>query len=495
MVAEPLPTGSDWPVRDAVFAHPGRTALVALALGLAIDLLALRRPVGFGASLAMLIGVGVVMVADERSGARPGEFRWLMPVAVMNAVLVGWRASVAVAALNVLVYLIVMTVAVRLFEDVPLRTWTFGDYLWRGTSTVTGAVGESTRFLRHDVGRSALGRFKSLGPVLIGLLVAIPIAVVFLGLFASADAVFAEYVERVLSVDVEVARIISRLFTTSLLALAVLGVWRAVRSGFRPELTLPDRMPVSPVSATTTLVVTAALFAAFLVVQVTYLFGGRNVLDIVDITYAEYARRGFFEMVIAAFLVVVLVGIADAVASPAGRSRVLDLVSGALVLLTFGVVASAVVRMQLYTEAFGLTEQRVYASAFMVWTAIVLAWLPLTVLRGDRARFAFGMFISGLVVIVGLSLANPDGIIGSVNAGRAVSAGTTVAFDTEYVAGLSSDVVPALVSAVGRLDEPCQVVADLRAGRAAEDRSDWGWRSQTVSHLVAADRLANLPDC
>ena len=73
----------------------------------------------------------------------------------------------------------------------------------------------------------------------------------------------------------------------------------------------------------------------------------------------------------------------------------------ALALMTVGllfvVMASAVQRMQLYVTTNGLTELRVQASAFMAWLAVVLVWFALTVLRGQRRRFAFGALVAGLV--------------------------------------------------------------------------------------------------
>ena len=77
--------------------------------------------------------------------------------------------------------------------------------------------------------------------------------------------------------------------------------------------------------------------------------------------------------------------------------------------------------MLLYTGEYGLSELRVYTLAFMGWLALVLAWFTLTVLRGQRRRFAFGAAAAGVVVVAALNVTNIDGAIARVNLTRAAA--------------------------------------------------------------------------
>ena len=74
--------------------------------------------------------------------------------------------------------------------------------------------------------------------------------------------------------------------------------------------------------------------------------------------------------------------------------------------------------MRLYTETYGLTELRLYTTAFMGWLALVFLWFVATVLRERRELFAFGALVGGFAVISAAQLANPDALIVRANAAR-----------------------------------------------------------------------------
>jgi hypothetical protein len=234
------------------------------------------------------------------------------------------------------------------------------------------------------------------------------------------------------------------------------------------------------------------LFLIFLGVQVRYLFGGASLVEVTEgLTYAEYARRGFFELGAAAAFVVPVLLVADwAAAVDEVRSRrALRATSTLLVLLLVGVLASAAYRMRLYQDAYGLTEDRLYGSVFMVWLTAVLAWLTATVLRGRRRGFAFGAIVGGLACVVVLHVLNPHALIARVNISRAAS-GAEV--DARYLRTLSADAVPTLIARLPALPptERCQVAAMLEERWSGERRG--GWRTWNLSDARARKLVAEL---
>src|SRR5919206_568124 len=107
------------------------------------------------------------------------------------------------------------------------------------------------------------------------------------------------------------------------------------------------------------------LFLAFVVVQFRYLFGGRALVEArTHLTYAEYARHGFFELVVVAALVLPLLLLADWALRRERRRdhRIFAVLAATLVVLLLAVVASAFERLRLYQQVYGLTELRVYAT-------------------------------------------------------------------------------------------------------------------------------------
>ena len=84
------------------------------------------------------------------------------------------------------------------------------------------------------------------------------------------------------------------------------------------------------------------LFAAFLAVQVQVLFGGDDhVLDTAGLTYAQYAREGFYQLLAVAFLVLAVVAVAGRRRGErtGRRPTPVELLLGLLCLLTLVVLA------------------------------------------------------------------------------------------------------------------------------------------------------------
>lgn len=107
-------------------------------------------------------------------------------------------------------------------------------------------------------------------------------------------------------------------------------------------------------------------------------------------------------------------------------------------------------RLLLYTGnyGYGLTTDRFYPMAFMVFLALVFAWFSLTVLRGARQQFAWGTFWLALFVLGTLHILNPDDFIVRTNL-RLMEQGRE--FDAHYNSRLSADAVPALLENLGKV--------------------------------------------
>ena len=344
-----------------------------------------------------------------------------------------------------------------------------------------------------------LARYRGIA---LGALFAAPLLLVFAGLFAAADPVFAQTMGTVLGVDLSSATV--HTFRTCVLGGLAAGYLRgivlaggmplsaaAAEPRLQPRIGESTPAPTSRASDRATPILTAlillnALFLLFVAIQLRYFFGGADRVETVaGLTFAEYARRGFFELVWASALVVpVLLGADWAVrgASPVGVRRFRIAATVTLGLLTV-VMASALQRMRLYVAAFGLTEDRLYATAGMVFLAVVLAWLGWTVLRGHAERFAFGGTLQGLAVLAGLHALNPDAFVVRHNLDRP---GAEQPFDVEYAASLSADAAPVLLHALPELTpaDAC-VAAERLAGWAGRDTDwrTWNWSRARAARL------------
>ncbi|HEX6313405.1 MAG TPA: DUF4173 domain-containing protein, partial [Gemmatimonadaceae bacterium] len=328
--------------------------------------------------------------------------------------------------------------------------------------------------------------------ILRGALMALPALLLLGALLMSADEVFARMVRDTFQVDLEV--LVQHVVVTAVFAWLTAGFLRAlfVRDD---EIMGYLRVPQPALAAAEVSVavwILNLLFIAFMAVQLRYLFGGANLVEVTPgLTYAEYARQGFFELVATATLVVPILLVADwAAAGNATRSRAgLRGAAIVLVVLLLGVIASAAYRMRLYQQAYGLTEDRLYVSVFIVWLSVVLVWLVLTVLRDRRERFALGSIMAGLMCIAGLYVVNPHGLIARVNLDRAVAGEQ---YDGKYLYALSADAVPVIVDRLQLLPEGerCSAVRMLRERWSGERRG--GWRTWNLSDWRARRLVAPL---
>src|SRR5439155_4187320 len=225
-------------------------------------------------------------------------------------------------------------------------------------------------------------------------------------------------------------------------------------------------VPASPKSQTlgmtevaTALTAIDLLFLVFVIVQFRYLFGADTLVQITpDLTYAEYARRGFFELVVAVFLVVPVLLVADWFLDRRIRRDALVFrgLAGVQIGLVLAITASALQRLRLYHASYGLTESRFYAMVLLIWIGAMLCWLAATVLRGRRDSFAFGTLASGLATIALLFVINPDAVVARTNVARMTSAGPPVRFDAAYATSLSADAAPVLIDALPALPRDLQ---------------------------------------
>jgi hypothetical protein len=153
--------------------------------------------------------------------------------------------------------------------------------------------------------------------------------------------------------------------------------------------------------------------------------------------------------------------------------------SGALCALTVVVLVSAVQRLLLYEDAFGLTRLRLFATAFALWLGALFALLILAGLAEPvRRRLGRTAVVGTALALLGFSLLSPDRLIAERNVERWRETGR---LDTDYLTSLSADALPALVALPAGLG--------VQAVFAAELDGTEPWSSYNVSRARARDLL------
>lgn len=468
----------------------------ALGLGLFGDALLRATPWGLNVLLWVALLLGLCYgLARHLNCTLLGEGRWLAVPALVFAAGFAWRDSATLRALDGCGLLCCLGVGAARTQTGQIRLSGFWEYLREITRSVFGAVFGVFPLLRRDIGWETVPRGGWLPGALAagrGLLLVLPLLLLFGALLTAADAVYQKLVAQVFHFDPGV--LLNHFSFILLLASTTAGFGRRLFLSPSAGSERPSRLPtLGAVETGTILGILNLLFLSFVLVQIRYFFGGAaTIAATAGLTYTQYARSGFFELVWVAALVLPLL-LSLHTLQDARNVRALRLFSAQAavqVALLFVILASAMLRMKLYQDACGLTELRLYTMAFMGWLAVVFAWFALTVLRGRREHFAFGAAAAAFVLIVGLHVVNPDALVVRANAARAAQ---THQFDAAYAASLSADAVPTLVSALPSLPPAVQadVAARLRPlwSRNTDDWRSWNWGRFSAGRAVQSQRM------
>ncbi len=327
---------------------------------------------------------------------------------------------------------------------------------------------EGARRFRRERGGARIGWAAAIG---IGLVL------LFGTLFAAADAAFARLVDSVLPQVSEVDG--SGVVVFGVVALFMGGVAHLVAAPMPVQDEERRRRPVRLIEWALPVGVLLALFALFIAVQVATLFGGDTYVNSSGLTYAGYARSGFWQLLVVTGLVLAVIGVAARVApvATAVERAWLRALLGGLTAATLVIVVSAITRLWLYQQTYGFTVLRLLVGVAEVWMGLVC----LMVLAAGRSlRAAWlprALATSALTALLGLVVLNPERFVAEWNVDRFAETGRV---DAAYLGGLSADAVPALAA----LPEPVRACV-LAGHKITKDGPlEWNWgRAQARKHL------------
>ena len=478
---------------------PAGLLLIAVALGVLADLLLWDTRWGIGFTLwAMLLAVSLAVLFARFSANAPRGWQGAVLALSFAGIAAAWRDSSVLIVLDVLGVVTCGAVAMMRSREGRLVALRFSDLAKESLAGFIDALIGAPALVAADrsTRRQGAGVSRAAFPVLRGLLLALPLLILFSALFAAADATF-EYV-LVTVFDIDLAALFRHVFFTGAISWILAGILygRFLHShadALRGATSNGPTLGIIEVSLP--LGGVALVSAAFVLTQLAYLFGGISyVLGTPEITLADYARRGFFELVTVATLTLPLLLAAEWLLrkeSPKARRVFAGIAITQLVLLAV-IMASAFHRLFEYQTHFGLTESRFYAAAFLVWVGTVLVVYAATVLRGRRELFVSGALVAGLAVLALVHGLNPDAKIARLNILR-FTEGTTL--DTGYLGTLSVDAVPVLLESYEKLPEPERsAIRDILIARR-NDLQSAGWRSWNLSRSRARGMLEAVERC
>jgi hypothetical protein len=515
----------------------------AVLLGVLGDVLLRQTPWG----LNVLLFIGALAAAFVMLVLRRRQEFWNKQTIALNVALVFfaamyvWRDSME---LKVADFLAIFTIlAVLSLPALRVKTNLAGvfhyiiGFFWSGINAAFAPF----FLLIDDIAWKTLpqtGWSKHLVSVLRGLIIATPLVLIFGALFMAADAVFQGIVEKTLNIEFDV--LISHLFFTAFFAWAIAGYLRGSlivglaedapkvpsvpNEEIKPQVSsvteeikedapkeespkeekkntwqnfdnsvLPPIFTLGAIEVSIVLGLINLLFLSFVIVQIPYLFGGFELVqNTPDFKLADYARRGFGELVTVAALVLPILLVSHWLLrkdSPLSE-KIYRVLAGIQIALLFVIMISAAQRLFILTGnlGYGLTTVRFYPMVVMIWLALIFIWFSLTVLRGVREQFAWGALWLAIFVVGTLHVFNPDEYIVRTNI-RLMNEGR--AFDAAYNSSLSDDAMPVLLENLSAMsfENQCRVKWNL-SRRLEEAQKETDFRSWNFSRWSARNRLA-----
>ncbi|MCR8636702.1 DUF4153 domain-containing protein [Paenibacillus radicis (ex Xue et al. 2023)] len=372
--------------------------------------------------------------------------------------------------------------------------------------------------IRSLAGKINASRSQQIWKISAGIAISLPLLLLVVSLLASADTMF----DRMLNKLPELLKqfeIIQFMFRTGWIVIVSIALFAYIYGLLHPKeikqpmrvedewgrdsikSANPDEYPLvankpmrfdATITATILLIMNA-VYVLFAVVQFSYFFAGGSALLPDGVTYAEYARRGFAELVVVTvinftLLMVTLHGVDRSVPS---MDRFLRVLLAMLIGCTAVMLCSAYFRLSMYEEAYGFTISRVLVHAFMIFLLLLFA-IALIKVKKDHFQLMKPYLIAGMASYVLLNYIQVDGIIASSNIKRYE---TTGKIDTGYLGSLSFEVVPYLISLQSKHPE---IEGAKEALQTIKDRLphklETSWLSFNVSEWRAAKALQKQTD-
>ena len=482
--------------------RPLQLAATALLLGVAVDFLFDGHAPGISFPIWAALSAGALLIGARWERARLGRSALaFIPAILFFSAMIAVRLEPLTVALSLLSTLLLFGLWLRTLRQSRLLRFGWLDFAAAWITVPLESLllpwptlGVATRTVAGDRATRSRG-----AAVLRGLLLALPVLIVLVALLAAADMIFHDLVENALAwLDIDwIRETIGRSIVIGLSGLFSLGALVAALRDRVPRELIGEQQPLlkpflGSIETSVVLGAVDLVFAVFAAIQFAYLFGGEANITAAGYTYSEYARRGFGELEWAAFL---SLGLILALAhlgrrEGARQRRTFNALGAALVAMLGVTLASALMRLLLYENAYGFTRLRTYTHMFIFWLAALLAACALLLFRERLRVLAPASVVAGFGFVATLGLINVDGFIAARNLARLQASGE---LDVTYLAQLTGDAIPTMANGLTEASPP-ELLAYLACQRAirTDQPSDTSWQSLNWGRRAAAQALDEI---
>ena len=283
--------------------------------------------------------------------------------------------------------------------------------------------------------------------------------------------------------DFNLSNIIGRLIQMSLLFIYLSLVILFLYKDFSKKETISkERKPKDDFTIKLLLTVLNIVYIIFDIIQIKALVF-HSVGD--GITYAEYARQGFFQL-----MFVSLINISIILYSKKYKnedSKYINIMSIIMVVLTFVVIVSSFLRMNLYEQEYGYTLLRllVYITLF---TEVILLIPTVKYIINPKTKILNYYMIIIVSVYTFINFINIDWVIAERNIMRYYD---NSKLDLNYLENYSTDNVSSLIDLYDKTKDK-KIKKDLKAYLSKLDTSMNGFQEWNLSKMYAEREISDV---
>jgi len=341
------------------------------------------------------------------------------------------------------------------------------------------------------------GNKKTIGKVLIGLLCAIPVLFVVVPLLLSSDVAFKGMMD---SMFENTGATIFKAVVGIMMSVFVVTYGFSLKMGRTAQEKESKFAGMENVYLISFLSAISVCYLLYLFSQLAYFFSAfKGFLPEGGVTYAQYARKGFFEMCVIAVINLVLVFVAMLLAKKQqGKAcHGIKALATFIGLFTLVIIATAISKMVLYIDAYGMTVLRLTTSAFMVFLAVVFISVILRVYLLKINVVKTALITAGCIVLI-LGTVNVNWVCAKYNY-DAYKSGKLTTVDVEALYDLGYEGIPYIAELVDDRDQVVAKEAKHYLAKAylqdyfTDMRADGDWlESFTVEDLQQKEKNAEF---
>lgn len=389
--------------------------LIPFALGFVViyNLLFFQTDTGIGTGLFFLF-FNIFYYLFRNNQARNINLAIIFSsVSTTFGFLTGWRSNEILQLMNLATAVLSSLIALYFYKSENIFSFEIPKFILTPLISVAGSLAGFFSIFVSQQETSEKTHSETTKALFRGIAIAFPIFMILLILLTQADPVFSKIVENIFE-DIWERILVSLVILAGLLSFGLTKIKEIITN-------TENKKEVNHKTYELLVIVGSLVFllGSFMLVEFRYFFSNvrereLHQLGITSLTYSEYVKKGFFELlgasVIASTVIAYVMRYLHSLPSP--QKMWIQILSSSLIIEIALLILSAMQRINLYQAQHGLTRARVFGFLFLIWLISLLVITLVRIFKEFKKEIIFGSALSvTFIFLLTINVLNIDGLI------------------------------------------------------------------------------------